>query len=465
MTSADLTKFRTWAEELISLGADSPYPMALVSPSGRFLIGNKLFKDAGGKKTPSAGATIDEWLGSKAAAVRSKLFAGNAMATHGPIKLHGDMHTVVAEPIFGHNKEARLWLVALMPEGADLEQERLGYAGIRAGLERLSAGMDESEAVIILTDLHGGVIGLNSTARRTLATSANAVVGKSIEDFFKRTSGLVAALGASKDKVTEVRGQWAELGGRGRKTSVKGLAAGLCQGPEGDASFAIWLGYTMMVGERLADEAAAGMAAASSFVRDFFPTQDRAMTYRKGVILFQEGAPVDNLHILVDGQVRLFVDGGERARVIDVVHAGLLGAYDPHEMMPRHRYTAEVTKNSKVVSIPRDELVESSDSRLLERFLELVREQQMRLLQKVDILLQPSHRKRLARLLASYVDGGRCDDHGLMLPRISQVDLAEQIGATRKTVSDCLRDFTKEHVIRMGDRTIWVRDLQALRSL
>ncbi len=68
--------------------------------------------------------------------------------------------------------------------------------------------------------------------------------------------------------------------------------------------------------------------------------------------------------------------------------------------------------------------------------------------------------RRLAKVLLSQPRG----DDGVVSQKVSQEELAHQIGGTRQSVNAALRGFERRGWIDVRDRTITVRQAAALRQ-
>jgi CRP/FNR family cyclic AMP-dependent transcriptional regulator len=192
-------------------------------------------------------------------------------------------------------------------------------------------------------------------------------------------------------------------------------------------------------------------------------------TCHKGDILFIEGEEVQGIYFVCSGLVRLSLYSSERQAVTvalaipgDVLGLKALLSGKPHNL------TAEVAEPSQLCRIRRDDF---SD------FLERNGDVSLRLSQKLANYLYDAHLRMRELTKQSHT---RLVDLLLRLSRsrskpsekgtsyrinISQDELAEEIGTSRRNLSRALKDLKEKRIIECRRRTIKVIDRVALEKL
>lgn len=192
-------------------------------------------------------------------------------------------------------------------------------------------------------------------------------------------------------------------------------------------------------------------------------------TYQKGDILFIEREKVQGIYFLCSGLVKLSIYTSEHQAITvaqanpgDVLGLKALLSEKPHNL------TAEVTEQSQLCLIRKDDFLDflgrNGDvslrlSQKLANYLydayvrmrELTKDSQTRL---VDFLLKlsPSRSKPSEKFISYEIN-------------ISQEELAEEIGTTRRNLNRALKDLRQRRIIECHRRSIKVIDRVALERL
>lgn len=192
-------------------------------------------------------------------------------------------------------------------------------------------------------------------------------------------------------------------------------------------------------------------------------------TYRKGDILFIEGEKVQGIYFVCSGLVKLSIYSPDRQAVtVAVANPGdVLGLKALLSGKP-HNLTAEVAEPSQLCFIRKDDFLEflgrngDVSLRLSQklanclydaylRMRELTKDSQTRL---VDFLLRvsPSRSKPSEKFMTYEIN-------------ISQEELAEEIGTSRRNLNRALRYLKEKRIIECHRRSIKVIDRSALERL
>jgi CRP-like cAMP-binding protein len=183
--------------------------------------------------------------------------------------------------------------------------------------------------------------------------------------------------------------------------------------------------------------------------------------------LVAKGDRIDALHVVISGQIRLFIplsNGAER--VISLVGRGdsfgepcLIQA----EPCP---YEAVAVKDSHLIAI--DELVYRRELRqspvLTERILGLVSQRMLRTLRDIEICAQPSSLQRVAHYLLHLQSPGEAPESEIRLPALKR-DIAAKLGLTQETLSRMLAFMAQQGFIQFSGSQVRVDDWGRLQGL
>jgi CRP/FNR family transcriptional regulator, cyclic AMP receptor protein len=187
----------------------------------------------------------------------------------------------------------------------------------------------------------------------------------------------------------------------------------------------------------------------------------RLRTFRRGQVVFTAGDPGNTLIVIVSGRVKVVVrsaDGGELT--LTLIGAGrLLGDLIVVDAGPRST-DAETLEESQLLFIPREKIqdvcarVPAAAKALTSSVAASLR----RLTDAVADLVFLDLPRRVAKVLLGQPRG----DDGVIRLKMSQEELAHQVGGTRQSVNAALRGFEKRGWLELHDRAVTVRQPEAL---
>jgi CRP/FNR family cyclic AMP-dependent transcriptional regulator len=187
----------------------------------------------------------------------------------------------------------------------------------------------------------------------------------------------------------------------------------------------------------------------------------RLRSFRRGQIVFTRGDPGETVIVVVSGRVKMTVrsaDGGELT--LAIIHpGGLTGEVGVVDGGPRSA-DAETLEESQLLLIPRDAVrdvcarVPSAAQALTNSIAATLR----RLTDATADLVFLDLPRRVAKILLSQPR----DDDGIIRHKMSQEELAHQVGSTRQSVNAALRGFERRGWIEMHDRAVTVKQPAAL---
>jgi CRP/FNR family transcriptional regulator, cyclic AMP receptor protein len=187
----------------------------------------------------------------------------------------------------------------------------------------------------------------------------------------------------------------------------------------------------------------------------------RLRRFRRGQVVFTTNDPGDTVIVVVSGRVKVTArsaDGGELT--LAIIHpGGLLGELGVVDGGPRSA-DAQTLEDSELLLVPRDTIrdicarVPSAAQALTSSIAATLR----RLTEATADLVFLDLPRRVAKILLSQPIA----DDGIIRIRMNQEELAHQAASTRQTVNAALRGFERRGWIELRDRTVVVKQPEAL---
>ena len=187
----------------------------------------------------------------------------------------------------------------------------------------------------------------------------------------------------------------------------------------------------------------------------------RLRAVRRGQVLFTAGDPSDTVILVVSGRVKVVVrsaDGAELTLTV-VQPGGSLGELSVADGGPRSA-DAEALEDSRVLLVPNDLIAElcSRVPSVTQALMTSVAATLRRLTEAASDLVFLDLPRRVAKVLLSQP---RRDD-GVIELKMSQEELAHQVGGSRQSVNLALRGFERRGWIEVHDRAVTLRQAEAL---
>ncbi len=214
------------------------------------------------------------------------------------------------------------------------------------------------------------------------------------------------------------------------------------------------------------------MTSLSSAVRAALlplPDVSRLTALRRSTSLFSQGQIADSLYFIEDGLVKLTRTNKCGNRIILVIcgPGHLLGEEVLSEESQNYSAEAEVLTAANVFRIPREVLARaiSSNSELAAALIAHLLERKLALAEKVELLCLHDVEYRIIHYLAelSALVKPLDDGEGYQLP-ITQLELADLIGATRETTSTTLNQLERRGLVKLSRRLLTIPSPVTLRS-
>ncbi len=183
--------------------------------------------------------------------------------------------------------------------------------------------------------------------------------------------------------------------------------------------------------------------------------------YASGTPILREAEPGDLFFVLVNGEVKVFVDSADgREVVLTHLQAGdFFGEMALFEDEARSASVMAVADSELVVLARPDFLsVLQNDFSLTRKILKTLSARLRRANDVIESLALLDVGGRLARYLLRLADeSGKAPLDGyFVVNRPTHQEIANSIGATRETVTRMLRQFEDRKLIRVQGSTVWV---------
>jgi CRP/FNR family transcriptional regulator, cyclic AMP receptor protein len=197
--------------------------------------------------------------------------------------------------------------------------------------------------------------------------------------------------------------------------------------------------------------------------RDLEPiaAASRVRNVRRGQVLFTAGDPSDTVILVISGRVKVVVrsaDGAELTLTV-VQPGGMIGELSVADGGPRSA-DAEALDDCQLLLVPNDLIAELSSrvpsvtQALMSSIAALLR----RLTEAASDLVFLDLPRRVAKVLLSQPRG----DDGEVALKMSQEELAHQVGGSRQSVNAALRGFERRGWIEVHGRAVTLRQPEAL---
>jgi CRP/FNR family transcriptional regulator, cyclic AMP receptor protein len=187
----------------------------------------------------------------------------------------------------------------------------------------------------------------------------------------------------------------------------------------------------------------------------------RLRTVRRGQVLFTAGDPSDTVILVISGRVKVVVrsaDGAELTLTV-VQPGGTIGELSVADGGPRSA-DAEALEDSQVLLVPNELIAELSSrvSSVTQALLSAIAATLRRLTEAASDLVFLDLPRRVAKVLLSQPRGA----DGVIALKMSQEELAHQVGGSRQSVNLALRGFERRGWIEVHDRAVTLRQAEAL---
>jgi CRP-like cAMP-binding protein len=199
------------------------------------------------------------------------------------------------------------------------------------------------------------------------------------------------------------------------------------------------------------------------------PEVSRMTSVRRTTTLFSQGQPADSVYLLEDGLVKLTRTNHAGGRIIlAICGAGhIIGEETLAEEAATYYEEAEILSQSTLLRVPREAMIRTlaSNPEVSRGLISLLVDRNLALAQKVELLCLHDVEYRILFYLAelSKLVKPTEDGEGYQLP-ITQLELADLIGATRETTSTTLNQLERRGLVKLSRRLLTVPSPVTLRT-
>lgn len=199
------------------------------------------------------------------------------------------------------------------------------------------------------------------------------------------------------------------------------------------------------------------------------PEVTRLPLLRRSASLFTQNQPADSVYFIDDGLVKLARTNSRGSRIILTVRGPghLAGEEALTETPSTYSEDSEVLTTATVFRIPREVIIPAlaSNPELTTAVITYLLERRSVLAEKVELLCLHDVEYRILHYLAelSKLVKPLEDGEGYQLP-ITQLELADLIGATRETTSTTLNQLERRGLVKLSRRMLTIPSPVGLRN-
>ena len=188
---------------------------------------------------------------------------------------------------------------------------------------------------------------------------------------------------------------------------------------------------------------------------------------RRSTVLFLQNQPADSLFLLEEGLVKMtrMNEAGSRI-ILSIRGPGDLLGEEVLAEPPQGFYTeAEVLTNATVAQIPRETLRQAfAESDLALSLVNYILQRRNALAVKIELLCLNDVEHRVLHYLAELSSLVKPGEGVYQIP-ITQLELADLVGATRETTSTTLNQLERRGLIKLSRRMLIVPSPEKLQAV
>lgn len=199
------------------------------------------------------------------------------------------------------------------------------------------------------------------------------------------------------------------------------------------------------------------------------PEITRLSSLRRSTSLFSQDQAADSVYLIDDGMVKLTRMNNRGNRIILTIRGPqeMVGEEALAEARPVYYTEAEVLTTATIFRIPRGTLSRAlgNNAELTSAMVNYLLERRLALAEKVELLCLHDVEYRILHYLAdlAMLVKEQSDGEGYQIP-ITQLELADLIGATRETTSTTLNQLERRGLVKLSRRMLTVSSPTAVRN-
>jgi len=187
---------------------------------------------------------------------------------------------------------------------------------------------------------------------------------------------------------------------------------------------------------------------------DKLPDMTNSQVYQQGEILFSPEQPAEDVFILKEGEVELYLEeDGKKITIETIVPGEVFGDFSNYKTV----YTAKVARKSFICKTPKKVFMKalSQNNELCFRFMQLLADRLTYYENRLASLVRPAKQQVIDELLRMKAKEERTIFGKVFrFPiKISHQRLAERVGLNRVTVTRILGDLKKEGKVKLNEKT------------
>lgn len=187
--------------------------------------------------------------------------------------------------------------------------------------------------------------------------------------------------------------------------------------------------------------------------------------YKKGQVIFHEGANAYGLYCLNTGKVKLFKmapDGKEQ--ILKIVAPGDFIGYGALLSASPYSVTAEVMEDAVLCFVPKDLITQlfKENSRFSEGMVKLLTKTLDDTVEKMAHIAYKPVRGRIAEALLILKETYKTDDNPDGIINITREDLASYVGTVKETAIRVLKDLKEEGLVSTDNHSIKILNPKGL---
>jgi CRP/FNR family transcriptional regulator, cyclic AMP receptor protein len=188
-----------------------------------------------------------------------------------------------------------------------------------------------------------------------------------------------------------------------------------------------------------------------------------------GTVLFVEGQTPHEVFLLLEGQVKVFMNAHDGRRLtVHIAGSGEILGLASAFTSSLHRASAETLYPSRLACVPCTDLlkflaIHPKASQAAARELSESCDRTYTRLRTIGVT--PSNRAKLARLLLEWASQGKSTDRGIQIHvALKHGEIAECIGTCRESITRIMRDLQRWNVIELHGSLLTITDMPALEQ-
>jgi CRP/FNR family transcriptional regulator len=196
----------------------------------------------------------------------------------------------------------------------------------------------------------------------------------------------------------------------------------------------------------------------------------REKRFRRGDILFHEGAACEEIAIITHGSVKVFrLSDDGRQHTLWILGAGDCFCLAPFFHQNRYPVSAQCMTDVRILKLGREGCLAllGAGPGVTTGVVRCLCDRLSGLAALLEVLSTREVRRRLARMLLDLArNRGRETREGILLDSgLTHDELAACVGTAREVISRTLEQFQRDGLVSLGRRRLLIRDLPGLQAV